>query len=134
MTENSISLLDKLEQNFKSLIIERCKFCGFDKYLEENSNFEFPKVTEGLLGWENGEHITIPGLFGGFDYFLEKIDNETRLYAEQSSRMDYSSDNSAIFEVTANGSKLLEGDERKMIWRKFRQLDKKRFEERRNKK
>ncbi len=121
--------LNKLEQNFKELIVKRCKFCGFDKYLAENPDFEFPKIGESLLGWENAQHITIPGMFGGFDYFLEEVDDSVILYAEQSSRMDHDSNDSSVFEVNMDGDRLLEGEERKVVWGKFRQLDKKRFEE-----
>lgn len=120
---------DKIQQNFRKLIIERCKFCDFDKYLEENPAFEFPKISESLLGWENSQHITIPGLFGGFDYFLEEVDGKLVLYAEQSSRMDHDSDSSSVFEVSIDGNRLLTGDERKAIWEKFRGLDRKRLEE-----
>ncbi len=119
--------LSLLEQNFKTLIISQCKFCKFDKYLERNPDFEFPKITPELLGWENGEHITIPGLFGGFSYFLEMDNSKPILYAEQSSRMDYDSDSSSVFEVGMDGSRLLEGEERRKVWGKFRQLDKKKI-------
>lgn len=123
----------RLEQNFEKLIINRSKFCGFDEYLTENPDFEFPKITESLLGWENSQHITIPGLFGGFDYFLEEVDSKVVLYAEQSSRMDYGSDSSLFFEISADTSRKLEGKERKTIWEKFKRLDKKRFEEHKRK-
>lgn len=125
--------LSLLEQNFKILIISQCKFCKFDKYLERNPDFEFPKITPELLGWENGEHITIPGLFGGFSYFLEMDNSKPILYAEQSSRMDYDSDSSSVFEVGMDGSRLLEGEERRIVWEKFRQLDRKRLEEHKRK-
>ncbi len=133
MIKDNTSSLNKLEQNFRKLIIERCKFCGFDKYLEENPDFEFPKITEDLLDWENGEHITIPGLFGGFDYFLEEVDDELVLYTEQSSRMDHDSDSSSVFEVGMDGNRLLGGEERRIVWEKFRQLDRKRLEEHKRK-
>lgn len=133
MIKDNTSSLNKLEQNFRKLIIERCKFCGFDKYLAENPDFGFPKIDRSLLGWENGQHITIPGMFGGFDYFLEEVDDSFVLYAEQSSRMDYDSNSSSVFEVGIDGSRLLEGEERRMVWEKFRQLDKKRFEEHKQK-
>lgn len=123
----------QIEQNFKKLIIRRCEFCDFDKYLAENPEFEFPKIDEGLLEWENGQHITIPRMFGGFDYFLEEVGDRLVLYAEQSSRMDYDSNSFSVFEVGRDGSRLLEGEERRVIWEKFRQLDKKRFEEHKQK-
>lgn len=132
MKDNTNSL-NRIEQNFRKLVIERCKFCGFDKYLAENPDFGFPKIDRSLLGWENGQHITIPGMFGGFDYFLEEVDDSFVLYAEQSSRMDYDSNSSSVFEVGIDGSRLLEGEERRMVWEKFRQLDKKRFEEHKQK-
>lgn len=132
MKDNTNSL-KRVEQNFKELIVERCKFCGFDKYLEENPDFEFPKIDESLLGWENVQHITIPGMFGGFDYFLEEVGDSVVLYAEQSSRMDYDSNSSSVFEVGIDGSRLLEGEERRIVWGQFRQLDKKRFEEHKRK-
>lgn len=133
MAKDNTSSLNQIEQNFKELIVERCKFCGFDKYLEENPDFEFPEIDEGLFGWENGRHITIPGMFGGFDYFLEEVDSKVVLYAEQSSRMDYDSDSSSVFEVGMDGSRLLEGEERRIVWEKFRQLDRKRLEEHKRK-
>ena len=117
-----------LEQNFRELIIERCKFCQFDKYLEENPDFEFPKITENCHGY-----ITVPGLFGGFTYYLEKLDDKLVLYAEQSSRMDYDSDSYSVFEIGMSGVRLLEGEERRVVWEKFRQLDKKRLEEHKRK-
>lgn len=123
----------QIEQNFKELIIKRCEFCDFDRYLAENPDFEFPKIDEGLLEWENGQHITIPGMFGGFDYFLEEVGDDFILYAEQSSRMDYDSNSFSVFEVSGDGGRLLDGNERKAVWEKFRQLDKKRFEEHRRK-
>lgn len=132
MKDNTNSL-NQIEQNFKELIVERCKFCGFDKYLAENPDFEFPKIDESLLGWENTQHITIPGMFGGFDYFLGKVGDSLALYAEQSSRMDHDSNSSSVFEVNMDGNRLLEGEERKVVWEKFRRLDKKRFEEYRRK-
>lgn len=128
MKDNTNSL-KQIEQNFEGLIIERCKFCGFDKYLAENPDFELPRIDESLFGWENGQHITIPGMFGGFDYFLEGVNDSFVLYAEQSSRMDHDSNSFSVFEVSVDGSRLLEGEERRIVWAKFRQLDKKRFEE-----
>lgn len=120
---------NKLEQNFRELIIQQCKFCGFDRYLAENPDFDFPKIDKGLSGWENGRHITIPGMFGGFDYFSEEVGGNVVLYTEQSSRMDHDSNSSSVFEVGADGARLLEGEERRAVWEKFRQLDKKRLEE-----
>lgn len=126
---SKLNAVDVIEQNFRKLIIKRCKFCGFDKYLVDNPDFEFPKIDESLLGWENGQHITIPGMFGGFDYFLGKVGNHLVLYAEQSSRMDHDTNSSSVFKVNVDGSRLLEGEDRRMVWEKFRQLDRKRFEE-----
>lgn len=119
---------NKLEQNFRELIIQQCKFCGSDKYLAENPDFDFPKVDNGLLGWENGQHITIPGMFGGFDYFLEEVGSNVILYVEQSSRMDHDSNSSSVFEVGADGARLLESEERRTVWEEFRRLDKKRLD------
>lgn len=117
-----------LKQNFRDLIIAQCKFCGFDKYLAENPDFEFPKLTTELLGWENGKHIAIPGLFGGFDYFLEEINNGPVLYAEQSSRMDHSSDDYLYFIITTSGSEMLKDEARKGAQEKFRLLARKQNE------
>ena len=125
--------LEKLEQGLCELIIERCKFCGFDKSLADNPDFEFLKIDESLLGWENSQHITIPGMFGEFDYFLEEVGNNLVLYVEQSSRMDYDSDSYSVFEIGMSGVRLLEGEERRVVWEKFRQLDKKRLEEHKRK-
>lgn len=131
MAKDNTNSLSRIEQNFEGLIIERCRFCGFGRYLADNPDFEFPKIDKSLLGWENSQHITIPGMFGGFDYFLEEVGNNHNLvlYAEQSSRMDHDSNSSSVFEVSIDGSRLLEGEERKVVWEKFRRLDKTRFEE-----
>lgn len=121
---DKISNVKELEQNFRELIIERCKFCGFDKYLEENPDFEFPKITEGLLELHTQGFIAIPGMFGGFTYYLEEADGKPILYAEQSSRMDYDSDSYMYFEITENGSRILEGKERETIMERFWELAK----------
>ncbi len=39
------------------------------------------------------------------------------------------SNSSSVFEVSMDGNRLLEGEERKKVWGKFRQLDRKRLEE-----
>ena len=132
MTKDITINLRQLEQNFRELIIERCRFCGFDKYLEENPVFELPKIGEDLLGWEIGQYIAIPGLVGGFDYFLDRQDDELVLYAEQSSRMDYSSDDYLYYEIKEAGSRLLQDEERKVVAGKFRELGRKRFIEHEN--
>lgn len=119
---STTSDLGAIERNFKELIIRQCKFCGFDKFLEDNPDFEFPEITTELLGWENGRHIMIPGLFGGFGYFLEEADGQPVLYAEQSSRMDHDSSDYLYFEVTADSSRRLEGEEREAVQKKFRKL------------
>lgn len=106
-----------LEQNFHDLIIAQCKFCGFDKYLVENPDFEFPKITSGCSG-----HIIIPGLFGGFSYFLEEMDDGPVLYAEQSSRMDHSSDDYSYFMITTSGSEMLKDEAWKNAQEKFLEL------------
>ena len=122
--------LQKIERNFRELVIKKSRFCGFDKYLEKNSDFEFPEVTRDLLGWENGRHIAIPGMFGGFDYFLEETAQELVLYVEQSSRMDRDSSDYLYYEVTEHGSKRLEGEEREAAHGKFWKMAKKQHEER----
>lgn len=128
MTKDNTSSFSKLEQNFRELIIKQCKFCGFDKYLADNPDFEFPKIDENLLGWENAQHIAIPGMFGGFDYFLEEVGDSVVLYAEQSSRMDHDSNDYLYFEITESGSKKLEGEEREIMRKKFCELAKKAHE------
>ncbi len=122
--------LDKIEQNFKELIIKQCKFCQFDKYLEENPNFEFPKITEDLLKSDAQSFIAIPGLFGGFTYYFEKVNNKPILYAEQSSRMNHSSDDYVYFEITAARSRVLENGARESARQKFWDLAKKAHAER----
>lgn len=119
-------LFRKIEDNFRELIIERCKFCQFDQYLEEDPGFEFPRITEDLLGADKQDFIMIPGMFGGFAYYVDGV----TLYAEQSSRMDYSSDDYSYFEVTEEGYVTLEGEARENVAKKFRELSKKAFEER----
>ena len=91
MVEDNSIPFNKITQNFRHLIIKQCKFCGFDQYLAENPDFEFPKISKDLFDAELNYHIAIPGLFGGFDYFLMQTDGAPVLYAEQSSRMDHDS-------------------------------------------
>jgi len=112
-----------LEQNFRELITERCRFCGFNKYLVENPNFEFPEFTENCHGY-----ITIPGMFGGFSYFLEEQDGNLVLYAEQSSRMDHDSNDYLYYEIVVDGSRMLKGEEREVVRKKFWELAKKAHE------
>ena len=128
MTKDNTSSLNKLEQNFRELIIEQCKFCGFDKYLEENPDFEFPKFTESLLELYTQSFIVVPGMFGGFAYYLEEEDGKFVLYAEQSSRMDYSSDSYLYFKITESGSRMLESEDRKVVQKRFMDLTKKAHE------
>lgn len=47
------------------------------------------------------------------------------MYAEQSSRMDHSSDDYTYFEITENGSRILEGEKRETVRKKFWELAKK---------
>ena len=119
-----MNALQKIERNFRELIIEKSRFLGFYKYLEENSDFEFPEVTRDLLGWENGRRIVIPGMFGGFDYFLEETAQGLVLYAEQSSRMDRDSSDYLYYAVAEHGSRRLEGEERNGTQDSFRKLAK----------
>ena len=128
MVKDNTSNLNKLEQNFRELIIERCKFCGFDKYLEENPEFELPKVTEDLLKLNTQGFITVPGLFGGFTYYLKRADSKFVLYAEQSSRMDHDSNDYSYFEITESGSRMLENEERETVRKRFYELAKKAHE------
>lgn len=128
MVKDNTSSLNKLEQNFRELIIRQCKFCGFDKYLEENPDFEFPKFTESLLEPYTQGFIAAPGMFGGFTYYLEETSGKFMLYAEQSSRMDYDNDSYLYFEVTENGDRLLNGEEREIIRKRFCELAKKAHE------
>lgn len=114
------SNLKLLEQNFRELIIERCRFCKFDQYLAENPDFAFPKLTPA--NFDTKSFIIVPGLYGGFAYYLESVDGEPVLYAEQSSRMDYSGDDYAYFLVTTDGSKVLEGEARVEVQQKFHEL------------
>ncbi len=125
MMKNNTTSLGKIEQNFRELVVEQSKFCKFDKYLEKSpAGFKFPKITEDLLRSNTQDFIAIPGMFGGFTYFLEKADGKLVLYAEQSSRMDHDSDSYMYFEVTENGSRMLKGKEREGVMKKFWELAK----------
>jgi len=119
---------EKLERNFHDLIIEKSKFCQFDKFLEENPDFELPKITENCSG-----HIVIPGMFGGFDYFVEKQGDKLVLYAEQSSRMDWDSNSYSYYKVTTDGNRLIGGEKREVVRKKFWELAKKVHEEHKRK-
>lgn len=131
--KNNTTSLSKVEQNFRELIIEQCRFCQFDKYLEDNSDFELPKITEDLLQSNVQNFITIPGMFGGFTYYLEEVNNKLTLHAEQSSRMDYDSNSYRYFEITEDGSRMLEGKEREVVWNKFWELAKEAHKEHKRK-
>lgn len=129
MVENNTSSLSELEQNFKDLLIEQCgKLPTFSEYLVEHPDFEFPKITEELLESSMQGFIFIPGLFGGYAYYVEVVNNEPVLYAEQSSRMDYSDDDYLYFEITESGSRMLRNEEREAVQKKFRELTKKAHE------
>ncbi len=130
--KNNTTSLSKIEKNFRELIVKQCEFCKFDKYLEENPDFEFPKIAEDLLRSNAQNFIAVPGMFGGFTYYLEEADNKLTLYMEQSSRMDYDSDSYMYFEITENGSRMLKGEERGAVRRKFWELAKKAHEEHKN--
>lgn len=121
MTSN----LSSLEQNFKELILQRCRVYELDK----NPDFKFPKIAKDLLEPDTQVFVTIPGMLGGFTYYLEETDGKHILYAEQSSRMDHSSDDYLYFEITESGSQMLEGEERETVRRKFWELAKKAHEE-----
>ncbi len=150
--------LIQLTQNFRKLIIAECKFCGFDQYLATNPDFEFPKITTALYNSASDMYITIPGLFGGFNYFLEQTTKQTAnqvstqadrrsdrqanervgeqaagepiLYVEQSSRMYRDGSDYSYFAITASGSRLLKGEERENIHQKFQQFAKRAYEKR----
>lgn len=120
--------LTKIAHNFRELIIQQCRFCGFDKYLATNPDFEFPKITKELLDSDKQHFVAIPGLFGGFTYYLKNKDGEIVLYAEQSSRMDYDASDYSYFAITENASRLLQDEERADAQVKFQELSKKAFE------
>lgn len=130
MVKDNTSSLNKLKQNFKKLIIEQCKFRKSCKHLEKDPDFEFPKITKDLLRSDVQNFITIPGMFGGFTYYLEEADGKLVLYANQSSRMDYDDNSYLYFEVTENGDRLLDGEEREIIRKRFWELAKKSHEKR----
>ena len=50
---------EKLERNFHGLIIEKSKFCQIDKFLEENPDFELPKITENWRGEDLGYYSRV---------------------------------------------------------------------------
>lgn len=123
--KNNTTSLSKIEQNFRELIIEQCRFCKFDKYLERDPDFEFPKITEDLLEPYTQNFVAIPGMFGGFTYYLdENMNGKLMLRVEQSSRMDHSSDDYMYFEITKKRSRMLEGEERDDAQDSFRKLAK----------
>lgn len=110
-----------IERNFKDSIFKQCSGLPlFAEYLKEHPDFEFPKITEDLLDSGEQGFVAIPGLFGGFAYILEKHGSEYVLYTEQSSRMDYSSDDYLYFEITKDGGRMLQGEERRSMMDKFR--------------
>ena len=118
----------RLEQNFEKLINNRSKICGFDEYLTENPDFKFPKITEDLLEPDTQCFISIPGMFGGFAYYLEEMGDKFVLYAEQSSRMNHDSNDYLYFEITESGGRILKSKEREMVRKKFCELAKKAHE------
>lgn len=74
--------LKRIEENFRILVK--------DFFLNEKCigdyDYHFPKITEDLYIQE--EFNRVPGMFGGFFYFLKLEDGKPVLYAEASSRMD----------------------------------------------
>lgn len=109
----------QLAQNFRALIIEQCKFCHFDQWLEKNPDFLFPEITKDFLNSQVSTFIAIPGLFGGFTYYIENTDGEPVLYAEQSSRMYRDSSDNSYFKITADGNEILDGEARENARQKF---------------
>ncbi len=129
MTKDNTSSFSKLEQNFKDLLMERCgRLPSFMEVLSEKHGFKFPKITEDLLEPDAQCFISIPGMFGGFAYYLEEMGDKFVLYAEQSSRMNHDSNDYLYFEITESGSKKLEGEEREIMRKKFCELAKKAHE------
>lgn len=129
MTKDNTSSLNKLEQNFKDLLMERCgKLPSFIEHSLEKHDFKFPKITEDLLEPDTQCFISIPGMFGGFAYCLEEVDGRLVLYTERSSRMDHDSDSYLHFEITESGSRMLDGEEREVMRKKFCKLARKAHE------
>ena len=73
--------LKKIEENFHKLI---CEFI-FKNPLEREG-YQFPKLTEELLTHE--DFTRVPGMYGGFFYYLKIENGKPVLYANASSRMD----------------------------------------------
>lgn len=129
MIKDNTSSFSKLEQNFKELLMERCgRLPSFMEVLSEKHDFKFPEITEDLLEPDTQCFISIPGMFGGFAYYLEEMGDKFVLYAEQSSRMNHDSNDYLYFEITESGSKKLEGEEREIMRKKFCDLAKKTHE------
>lgn len=129
MIKDNTSSFSKLEQNFKELLMERCgRLPSFMEVLSEKHDFKFPKITEDLLEPDTQCFVSIPGMFGGFAYYLEEMGDKFVLYAEQSSRMNHDSNDYLYFEITESGSKKLEGEEREIMRKKFCKLARKAHE------
>ena len=80
--KGDISDFKKIEENFKILIKD------FFLYKGDMGDYEycFPELTDDLYIKE--EFNRVPGMYGGFFYFLKLEDGKPILYAEASSRMD----------------------------------------------
>ena len=77
-----ISDLKKIEENFKVLINDFFLFKGDMGDYE----YHFPELTDDL--YINEDFNRVPGMYGGFFYFLKLEDGKPILYANASSRMD----------------------------------------------
>ncbi|MBR4447200.1 hypothetical protein [Methanobrevibacter sp.] len=113
--KSTISDLKKIEENFHILIN--------DFYLSQDCigdyDYRFPKITEDLFVREDFNRV--PGMYGGFFYFLNLESGKPILYANASSRMDLDEliiiDEICYTWVDDDYGKMLSGSKIEQYWR-----------------
>ena len=92
--------LHAIEQLFHGVILERA-----GKLIEEY-NLELPKLSFLIKGKKNKAWFPVPGMYGGFSYWLEGEGDGTKLISESWSRIVEGS--GERHEVTVAGSRLVD--------------------------
>jgi hypothetical protein len=93
-------ILLAIQYHFHMVIRERAA-----KLVDEH-NLVLPELAALLVSEKPGASFAIPGMYGGFYYWLEGEGKEAKLIAESWSRMGDGS--KQRYEVTAEGSRLIE--------------------------
>jgi hypothetical protein len=100
MRKVSETTLKAIERHFHELIRERA-----GKLIVQH-NLALPELTSQFVAAESRTGFQIPGMYGGFSYWLEGEGDQTKLIAESWSRVVDGS--GQRHEITAKGSRLVD--------------------------